>query len=177
MHKNEKAQHYSTNNNIKKNSFNNLTIYNHNPVELRRKLINNITKNGNKHMSEKALNKSLKATQKSEKKNHSKITKLSIVKTVPTFRIIKLTDKKRRKKSIREIPSLVSSYKSRISLGLKYLIATATTGVHTKQSAFFHKFNNELLSGAYSENSAIATKNNSQIKALNEKKYFRFYRW
>ena len=146
------------------------------PIELQKKLINHVTKSGKKHKSEKAITKSFKATQKYQKKNHGKITKLSIINTIPTFKIIKLTNKKRRKKSIKEIPALVSSYKSRVSLGLKYLIK-ATTTTQTKQTAFFKKFKNELLSGANSENIAITAKNNFQAKALNEKKYFQFYRW
>lgn len=149
--------------------------YNKESTSLKKKLINHIAKNGKKHKSEKTITKSFKATQKSQKKNHGKITKLSIINTIPTFKIIKLTDKKRKRKSIREIPTLVSSYTSRVSLGLKYLIKTTTT--QTKQTTFFEKFKNELLLGANSENAAITIKNSFQTKALQEKKYFRFYRW
>lgn len=151
----------------------NSTIYKTNSTELKKKLINHVTKNGKKHQSEKAIHRSFKAVQKSQKRNHGKIIKLSVINTIPAFKLIKLTDKKRRKKSIKEIPALVSSYKSRVSLGLKNLIKT-TASVHT---AFFEKFKNELLLGASSETHTVATKNNSQVKALTEKKYFRFYRW
>ena len=176
MNKKKKTQHSATNSTIKRTPVTNFIMENENSMELKKKLINHITKNGKKHKSEKSVTKSFKVAQKSQKKNHGKITKLSIINTIPTFKIIKLTDKKRRKKSVREIPALVSSYKSRVSLGLKYLIKAAT-GTQTKQSNFFEKFKNELLSGAYSENNAITTKNSFQAKALDEKKYFRFYRW
>ena len=146
-------------------------------TDLQKKLINHLTISGKKHKSEKIITKSFKACQKAQKKNHSKITKLSILNTIPVFKVIKLTDKKRRKKSTREIPTLVSSYTSRVSLGLKYLVKTSNTGVQTKQIAFFKKLKNELLSGTLAENSASALKNNFQTKALQEKKYFRFYRW
>lgn len=161
-------------NQIKKRYETNFIVFNKKPTELRNKLVNHVTKCGKKHKSEKALSKSFKAAQKLQKKNHGKITKLSIINTIPTFKIIKLTDKKRRKKSTREIPTLVSSYKSRVSLGLKYLVKTTS---QVKQSTFFEKFKNELLLGATSENNAIIAKNNFQAKALDEKKYFRFYRW
>lgn len=161
---------------IKKKPITNFSIYNKEYIELQRKLINHVTKNGKKHKSEKAVAKSFKATLKLQKKNHGKVAKLSITNTIPTFKIIKLTNKKRRKKSIKEIPTLVSSYKSRVSLGLKYLIKSTATE-QTKQAAFSEKFKNELLSGAVSENNAIIAKNNFQAKALVEKKYFRFYRW
>ena len=160
----------------KKTVIKSLTYNNKESASLQKKLINHVTKHGKKHRSEKAILKSFKATQKSQKKNHKKITKLSIINTIPTFKIIKLTDKKRRKKSIKEIPALVSSYTSRVSLGLKYLIKT-TAITQTKQTTFFEKFKNELLLGANSENIATTMKNNYQTKALQEKKYFRFYRW
>ena len=160
----------------KKNKINFL-MYTKQSDELQKKLINHITKNGKKYKSEKTITKSLKATQKSKKKNHGKITKLSILNTIPVFKIIKLTDKKRRKKSTREIPTLVSSYTSRVSLGLKYLIKTSNTTTQTKETAFYEKFKNEILSGAASESNATTIKNNFQTKALQEKKYFRFYRW
>lgn len=176
MNKNIKQQYYTTANKINKKPVTNFAIYHQNSMELRKKLTNHITKSGHKHKSEKVINKSFKAIQKSQKKNHGKITKLSVINTIPTFKIIKLTDKKRRKKSLREIPTLVSSYKSRVSLGLKYLIKT-TTGTQTKHFTFFEKFKNELLSGTFSDNNAILSKNSFQVKALDEKKYFRFYRW
>lgn len=147
-----------------------------NSIELKKKLTNHITKNGKKHLSEKTINKSFKSVQKSQKRNHGKIIKLSILNTIPIFKIIKLTDKKRRKKSIKEIPALVSSYHSRVSIGLKNIIRI-TADTKTKQSTFFEKLKNELLLGTFSETNAIVTKNNFQAKALNEKKYFRFYRW
>jgi ribosomal protein S7 len=164
---NKKAQNNETNTS---------PTYRTNFTELKKKLVNHVTKNGKKHQSEKTIQKSWKAVQKAQKGNHRKVIKLSIINTIPTFKIIKLTDKKRRKKSIKEIPALVSSYKSRVSLGLKNIIK-ATAGVQTKQSPFFEKFKNELLLGASFETNTIATKNNVQTKALNEKKYFRFYRW
>jgi ribosomal protein S7 len=177
MKKNIKQQYHTTATRIAKTPVTNFTIYNESFMELRKKLTNHVTRNGHKHKSEKAINKSFKAIQKSQKKNHGKITKLSVVNAVPTFKIIKLTNKKRRKKSLREIPTLVSSYKSRVSLGLKYLIKATTGTQQAKQLTFFEKFKNELLSGASSDNNAILTKNSFQAKALDEKKYFRFFRW
>lgn len=158
----------------KKTSIANSPIYKTNSTELKKKLINHVTKNGKKHQSEKVIHKSFKAVQKSQKRNHGKIIKLSLINTIPTFKLIKLTDKKRRKKSIKEIPALVSSYKSRVSLGLKNFIKTIA---NEHNAAFFEKFKNELLLGAFSETRTVTTKNNSQVKALTEKKYFRFYRW
>lgn len=167
--KNFKSKNNSTNFSIPK------THYKSN--ELRKKLINNVTQDGKKQTSEKNVAKSFKAAQKSQKKNHGKITKLSVLNTIPIFKIIRLTDKKRRKKSIREIPTLVSNYNSRVSLGLKYLIKSVNSSTPNKENTFLKNFKNELIAGAETENQAVTIKQNFQMKAVNEKKYFRYYRW
>lgn len=146
-----------------------------NKKELKKKLFNHITRNGKKHKSEKTIIKSFKLTQKTQKKNHNKVIRLSISNTIPTFRIVKLTNKKRRKKSVKKIPALLSNYESRTSWGLKYLIKNTTP--LTKQGAFFTKLENELVLAATSESSAVKLKNSLQDEALQEKKSFRFYRW
>lgn len=159
----------------KKTFTTNLVIEKKQPIELKKKLTNHITKSGKKFTSEKAVTRSFKAAQKSQKKNHGKVAKLSLINTIPIFKIVKLTNKKRRNKSIREIPTLVSNYKARVSLGLKYLIKTVNA--QSTKSTFYEKFKSELISGATLGNNAIAIKDNIQTKALAEKKYFRFYRW
>ena len=171
--KNEKIS-----NSITKNSTNFLTPKsNDKSNKLRKKLINQITKSGKKQTSEKNITKSFKAAQKSQKKNHAKVTKLSVLNTIPIFKIVKLTNNKRRKKSIREIPTLVSNYDSRVSLGLKYLIKSINSPASNKQETFLKKFKNELLASATAESNATTINQNFQTKALNEKKYFRHYRW
>lgn len=143
--------------------------------ELRKKLLNHLTINGKKHKGEKTIIKSFKFTQKQQKKNHNNIIKLSILNTIPAFKVVKLVNKKRKKKSIKEIPTLLSNYASRTSWGLKYLIQNASP--QAKQSAFFIKLENEFLLAATSESSAVKRKDSFQVEALKEKKSFRFYRW
>ena len=151
-------------------------IYKTQPIDLQKKLINHITKNGKKHKSEKTIIKSFKATQKSQKKNHEKITKLSLLNIIPIFRIIKLTDKKRKKKLTKEIPKFVSNYTSKVSLGVKYLVKTTAVNTAT-QTTFIKKLKDELLLGATLENNTNTIKNSFQTKALQNRKYFKFYRW
>jgi ribosomal protein S7 len=142
---------------------------------LKKKLLNHITKNGKEQISEKTLTKSFKHTQKYKKKNHNKIIKLSILNTIPAFKIVKLTNKKRRKKSVKEIPTLLSNYESRTSWGLKYLVEASAP--QAQRGAFFTKLENEFLLAAASESSAVTLKDSVQTEALQGKKYFRFYRW
>lgn len=143
--------------------------------ELRKKLLNHLTIDGKKHKSEKTIIKSFKVAQKQQKKNHNKVIKFSILNAIPTFKLVKLTNKKRRKKSVKEVPTFLSNYESRTSWGLKFLIKNATP--QTKQSAFFTKLENEFLLAATSESNTVKRKNNLQNEALQEKKLFRFYRW
>jgi len=144
-------------------------------LRLKEKILNHIQKNGQKKTSEKILNKSFKLIQKSQKKSHNEIFKLSVVNSTPTFRVIKLKNNKRRKKkSIREIPAFLSTYMFRSSWALKYLIQTSKK----KQSKIFSdQLKNETLLSAKYEGNVIKLKNEIQEQALQKKKYFRHYRW
>jgi small subunit ribosomal protein S7 len=148
---------------------------NKNTPRLKEKILNHILKNGKKKTSEKMLNKSFKLMQKSQKKSHNEIFKLSIINSTPTFRVIKLKNNKRRKKkSIKEIPAFLSTYMFRSSWALKYLIQTSKK----KQSGtFFDQLKTETLLSAKYEGNTIKLKNEVQDQALQKKKYFRHYRW
>ena len=142
--------------------------------KLKKKLLTHILKNGRKQISEKILTKSFKLIQKSQKKSHNEIVKLAILNLTPMFRVIKLKNKRRKKKSIKEIPAFLSNDIYRTSWGLKYLTKSSmqkTSGV------FFKEFKHKILSNATSEGSAVAFKNELQKKALPRKKYFKHYRW
>lgn len=145
-----------------------------NKKELKNKLLNHILNKGQKHISEKILLKNFKSIQKSQKKSHNEIMKLAIVNVTPTFRIIKLKNKRRRKKSVTEIPAFLSNYTYRTSWGLKYLVKNSTSKTNNN---FFNKLKSEIISNAMYEGITVTFKNELQNKALNKKKYFRHYRW
>jgi len=144
-------------------------------IKLKKKLGNHITKNGKKQISEKILTKTFKRIQKCQKKFYVGIVKLSLTNATPSFKMVELTDKKRKKKSVKEIPTFLSNYKYRTSWGMKYL--TKVSNLQKNQSTFLKKMKNELLITAKSDSQAITLKNNFQSKVLQEKKYFKFYRW
>ena len=64
-------------------------------LKLKKKILNHILKDGKKKTSEKILTRSFKSIQKSQKKSHNDIMKLSIINLTPTFRVIKLKNNKR----------------------------------------------------------------------------------
>jgi len=139
-------------------------------------LTNHITEKGKKHTIEKILTKSFKQTQKQQKKNATNIIKTSILGMIPTFRIVKLTNKRRRKKSVKQIPIFLSNNKSRSSWGLKKLTNFSTQ--EASKTNLLKKLTNQLLlTTTESENKNIELKNKQQNEALKEKKYFKYYRW
>lgn len=145
-----------------------------NKQKLKKKLLNHILKSGKKQITEKILTKSFKSIQKSQKKSHSNLVKLAIVNITPMFRVIKLRNKRRKKKSIKEIPAFLSNYIYRTSWGLKYLVQTSSL---KSKNVFFTQLKNEILLNATFEGAAIAFKNELQSRALPKRKYFRHYRW
>lgn len=145
-----------------------------NKKKIKKKLLKHIMKNGKKPISEKILTKSLKSIQKSQNKSHNEILKLTILNTTPMFRIIKLKNKRRRKKSIKEIPAFLSDYSFRTSWGLKHLTKILTLKT---SNVFSNQLKHEILASAKNEGSAITFKTELQNKTLEKKKYFRNYRW
>lgn len=145
--------------------------------KLKKKILNHTLKDGQKKTSEKILIKTFKSLQKSQKKSHTEIVKLSIINATPTYRIIKLKNNRRRKKKfIKEIPAFLSTYKFRSSWALKYLIKTSQ--LHKKTSNIFHdQLKDETLLSAKQEGNTVKFKIETQKQALKQKKYFRHYRW
>jgi ribosomal protein S7 len=77
-----------------------------NNKKLKDKLLNYIFSDGQKKTSEKIIKKTFKSIQKSQKKSHKDIIKLAIINSTPTFRIIKLKNKKKRKKNDKRYPGI-----------------------------------------------------------------------
>ena len=86
---------------------------------IKQKLVNHITLNGKKHTGEKNLLKSIKNIQKALKKRSQEILKTGLIQTSPIFKVHKFTKKKRKKKSIREVPAFLKSVALRTSLAKK----------------------------------------------------------
>ena len=131
---------------------------------------NHITKKGQKYAVEKTLTKSFKQIQKQQKKNVIDIIKISVISLIPTFRIIQLTNKRRRKKSIQQIPAFLSNTRSRSAWGLKNLTNISTQEM--SKTSLLRKLKNQLvLNTIQSEN------DNQQSEISKKKKYLKYYRW
>lgn len=145
-------------------------------MEIKNKLINHLMLSGKKETGEKILLKSLKEIQKDSKKQSQELIKLGIMYSTPTFKLHKITNNKQKKrnKKIRVIPAFISDKNARISLGIKFVLAS----LKKKKSNNCHiKLKNELIANSLYKGSAIQTKNELQKQVLVNKHYFSYYRW
>jgi ribosomal protein S7 len=142
--------------------------------EIKKKIINHFMKNGKKTTSEKILFNSFKELQKMSLKQSEELIKNAIINSLPVFKIHKIENKKQKKKKrkIKEIPFFIVNNKSRISLAIKLIIESVK-----KQTCFFTDFNKEILLNNQQKGYAIQLKTELQKKVINNKRYFRFYRW
>ena len=142
--------------------------------KIKNKIINHLMLNGKKKTGEKILLKSFKELQKSSKKRSKKLIELAIIFSTPIFKIHKITNKKRKKKKIREIPTLITAKKARISLAIKFILNT----LKSKQSnGFYTEFKKEILLNVKNEGAAIQIKNEVQKQVVLKKHFFSYYRW
>ena len=147
-----------------------------NSIKLKRKIMHYFLKNGKKQNCESTQLKVLKSIQKSTKQSHIEVIKLSILNMTPIFRVIKLKEKKRKKKkgisNVKEIPAFLSNKTFRASWALKLLITTTKN-----DTKFSNQLKNEILLSSHSNTNTKSLKNELQKRALKKKNLFRRYRW
>ena len=145
-------------------------------LDIKNKLINNITLDGKKKTSEKILLKSLKELQKSSKKQSKEILKLALIQSTPIFKLHRISNKKLKKKNrrVKEIPAFISKTSARTSLAIKFIL----TGIEKKKSNnFYLKLKENLLITAQAKGNSIGLKNELQKQSVQHKRFFKYYRW
>jgi ribosomal protein S7 len=145
-----------------------------NNLDLKKKWITLLMKNGNKKTCEIITLKSLKKLQKLSTKQLKNIIKLSVLNSTPIFKIQINTNKKQKKKNrkIRVSPIFINRTKIRTSSALKYIIAT----LKTKQNCYLN-LQIALLTAAKNEGIVKENKTQIQHQALINKHYFKYYNW
>lgn len=141
----------------------------------KKKLEKYLLKKGKKELVEKGIKKKFKQAQKQNKKNSNSIFKIAILNTTPAFRLVKLTNKKRKKKSTKQIPMFLLKNQFRSFWGLKNIIRTSLLA--SKPKTFYKKIFVEYLNTAKSESNSIISKKTLQNTVLKEKNHFKYYRW
>lgn len=148
-------------------------------LKTKEKLLNHLMKKGGKETSEKVLLKSVKELQKNTLKKTENIIKSALLNTIPIFKMNTIIKKrKKKKKTIREVPIFLVYNKSRISEAIKLIIKTSKK-IKKNITSYYLKLVVELLDDCKDdvESDAVLIKNNLQKKILAQKKYLRNYRW
>jgi ribosomal protein S7 len=131
-------------------------------INLIDKIYNHLMVNGNKHVCEKKILKTLKFLQKKNKKNNTEIVRLAIVNSAPIIQLRQI--KKRNRKTVKEFPYVLKQ-KNRISLGIKSIITTSSINL-----------SQEILGLAKKKHELLKVKEAKHKLALTKKKYT-FFRW
>jgi ribosomal protein S7 len=143
---------------------------------IKNKLINRMMLNGGKTTSEKILLQSLKDLQKFSKKQSKELVKLALVQSTPIFKLHRISNKKLKKRNrrIKEIPAFVSKVSARISLAIKFILASIEK---KKSNNFYLKLKENLLATAQSKGNAVKLKNDLQKQSVLNKRFLKYYRW
>lgn len=144
------------------------------------KIVNHFIKNGNKTTCENILSKSLKLIQKSQKKSHKEIMKLALLNSTPTFRLIELKEKRKKKRkkgtaNSKQIPAFLSHYTFRFSWALKFMVEGLKK--QSKTSKFSESLHQEIVASSQNIGESVKLKTAIQKQVLKRKFYFKYYRW
>ena len=114
--------------------------------------------------------------QKNSSKQSKELIQLALLNSAPTFKLLKISNKKRKKKKGQndvELPVFISNNQLRISLAIKYLIKTAKLNNLNK---FYLKLPREFFASTTQQSEAVALKKEIQKKALIKKHFFRYFK-
>jgi ribosomal protein S7 len=143
-------------------------------LEMRDKIINHFLTHGEKGICENSLLKSFKELQRHSSKSSARLVQLAVMYSLPLFKLHKMVKKRKKKKTVREMPAFILNEKARISLAIKFIMASVK-----KRTAndFYVKLKHEILLTSQNKGSAIDAKTELQKQVLLKKRFFRFYRW
>ena len=143
-------------------------------ISVKNKLLNHLLFNGKKQTSEKILLQSFKELQKFSMKQPTALIQSAVACSMIVFKIHKQIRKNRKKKHVREIPTIIISKKARISLAIKFILRDLT---YKNFNCFYEKFYTEILTTALNTGSVVQIKNEIQKQLLIKKHFFFNYRW
>lgn len=137
------------------------------------KLLNGLTKNGNKFNSEKLLKNSLKCIIKNNKKSCKIIIFLALNFCLPAFNLETRLFKTKKIKLLKIKPIFILTMKQKIYYSLKFIISLS----RKKNSIFFKNFKNQLILTVNLKNGILYKKIQTQEQAILSKNVLTFYRW
>jgi len=145
-------------------------------VNIKMKIINHLTLNGQKHTSEHQTLTSFKNLQKKSKKKSKQITQLALLHLAPVFKIQKIKNKRKKRKrkdeKFTELPSFIRKKLSRISAAIK----TVINGSKTKKEQISQKLSTNIILSAKKTSQAFQINNQAKKKILLKKPYLFYYK-
>jgi ribosomal protein S7 len=141
-------------------------------IPVKNKMLNHLLLDGKKKTCEKILLRSFKELQKFSKKQSTKLISLAIVCSMPLFKIHQLINKNKKKKNVKEIPTVVTTLKARISLAIKFILKNLK---NKKLHYFYTRLYTEILHTVKNESLAVQLKNDVQKQVLLKKHFLFFY--
>ena len=141
-------------------------------LTVKQKFINYLLLEGKKNTSENLFLKLIKELQKSSLKNSFKLLQLTVLHLLPTVRINKYSQKKKRQQKVKEIPSFIINEKNRIFKAVKSILMLSDkkkihyTYIHLK---------NEILLSSQNKSLTVEFKNNFQKSAIQTDNLFKYY--
>ena len=142
-------------------------------IKISGKILNHLTKSGKKIKSEKILRQTIKELQKPFKKQSKKIIQLSLILTSSAFKLFVITQKKRKKKQDKIIPSFITKPYIRKSLAIKSIVQETR---NNKNFYFSQTLKENIIETSNSKGNVINIKNRDQKKVLLNKHLFKYYK-
>jgi ribosomal protein S7 len=143
-------------------------------IEIKKKIVNHLLTHGKKKTSENSLLQSFKELQKHSNKDSKKLAQLALLLTLPVFKLHRIAQKKRKTKQVREIPAFILKEKARVSLAIKFILASVKKKPTNK---IYIDLKQEILLNAQNKGEAIKVKDELQKQVLLKKRFFKYYRW
>lgn len=144
-------------------------------LNLKNKIVNSLMIHGKKKTGEKVLLKFVKFLQKNTNKSFKELVQLAIINSTPTFKLNEQVMKRGKRKSIKIIPSFISSDELRINISLKSIknvVSKNKGNVH-----FYERLSKEILDSVYFKSQSVDKKNELQKQILLNKRYLSKFRW
>ena len=142
---------------------------------LKTKIVNTLMVSGKKNTGEKILLKFSKKLQKSSSKHFKKLVQLAIINSTSTFKLNEQIVKKGKRKSVRHIPSFITTDSLRIMISLKLIKRSATKNRSSNQ--FYESFVHEILMASSLKGYSVERKTELQKQILANKRYLSNFRW
>lgn len=144
-----------------------------NKFKIKSKLTSHVVVGGGKKTSEKILLKSFKELQKNLAKDSEKLFCVAVIESLPIFQTHKFYNKDT--KRTKELPRILRKKSSRVSKSIKFILQN--NKVKKNSTDFYIRFKENVILASKGKSEAVIKKDQEHIKALELRKFIRYFRW